>query len=199
MDSRATTGVDTPAGADLDARCAQWIARMAEGDEHALGELYDATLGKVYGVAMRVVGDAALAEDVVAEAYHDVWRNAGRFDSKLGRPITWLLSICRNRALDEYRRRAADTRKIESAAQRGVAESVDTPEDLLTSVEERHVVHGLLAAISADDRQLLAMAFFKGLSHQQIADHTDMPLGTVKTRLRRALKKLSAGVPADLR
>lgn len=172
---------------------------MAEGDEHALGELYDATLGKVYGVAMRVVGDAALAEDVVAEAYHDAWRNAGRFDSKLGRPITWLLSICRNRALDEYRRRAADSRKIESAAQQSVAETTDTPDDLIATIEEGHVVHGLLAAISADDRQLIAMAFFKGLSHQQIANHTDMPLGTVKTRLRRALQKLSVGVPADLR
>ena len=199
MDSRATKGMDTPAGADLDERCAHWIARMAEGDEHALGALYDATLGKVYGVAMRVVGDTALAEDIIAEAYHDAWRNAGRFDSKLGRPITWLLTICRNRALDEYRRRAADMRKTESAAQYSVAETADTPDELLAAIEAGHVVHGLLAAISADDRQLIAMAFFKGLSHQQIADHTDMPLGTVKTRLRRALQKLNAGVPADLR
>lgn len=172
---------------------------MADGDEHALGELYDATLSKVYGVAMRVIGDPALAEDVVAEAYHDAWRNAGRFDSERGRPLTWLLSICRNRALDEYRRRSADSRKIESAAQQEIAETALTPDDLLMAVEEGHVVHGLLAAISSDDRQLVAMAFFKGLSHQQIADHVNMPLGTVKSRLRRAIQKLSAGLPADLR
>ena len=183
---------------EFDARCAQWIEQMAKGDEQALSDLYDATLNKVYGAAYRIVGDAMLAEDVVTGVFLDIWNNAGRYDRKRGRPVTWLLSICRNRALDEYRRESSAVRKIEAAAVSESPETADEPDALLESVEAGHAVHALLATISTEDRQLVALAFFRGLSHQQIADVTQMPLGTVKSRIRRALNTLGESMPTEL-
>lgn len=183
---------------EFDARCLQWIEEMSTGNEQALGEFYDATLRKVFGVAIRIVGNPTLAEDVVTDVYHEAWTNAGRYDQLRGRPITWLLTICRNRALDEYRRESSATRRIEAAAMLDVPGTVDEPDALLQAAEEGHVVHTLLAKISPDDRQMIALAFFKGLSHQQIANHMGLPLGTVKSRIRRALHTLGEAVPADL-
>ena len=171
---------------------------MAEGDEQALSDLYDATLGRVYGVAVRIVGDAALAEDVVTDVFLDVWNKAAQYDRARGRPITWLLTICRNRALDEYRRESSAQRKVEAAAAGTLPETAEEPDMLLESVQAGHTVHTLLAAISTEDRQLIALAFFRGLSHQQIADVTDMPLGTVKSRIRRALNSLGEAAPAEM-
>jgi len=185
-------------GEELDIRLAAWIARMAEGDEQALSDLYDATLSRVYGVAVRIVGDAALAEDVVTDVFLDVWNKAAQFDRARGRPITWLLTICRNRALDEYRRESSAQRKVEAAAAGASPETAEGPDELLESVQAGHTVHALLAAISTEDRQLIALAFFRGLSHQQIADVTDMPLGTVKSRIRRALSSLGEAAPAEM-
>ncbi len=183
---------------EFDARCLQWITKMSAGNEQALGEFYDATLGRVFGVAVRIVGDSTLAEDVVTVVYHEAWKNAARYDQLRGRPITWLLTICRNRALDEYRRESSAARKVEAAAMLDVPGSVDEPDALLQAAEEGHVVHALLATISPDDRQIIALAFFKGLSHQQIADYTDLPLGTVKSRIRRTLSALGEAVPPGL-
>lgn len=183
---------------EFDARCTQWIEQIAVGNEQALSDLYDATLNKVYGVAIRIVGDTMLAEDVVTDVFLDVWNNAGRYDQKRGRPITWLLTICRNRALDEYRRESSALRKLEAAAVGESPEDVDAPDALLESVEAGHAVHALLATISTDDRQLIALAFFRGLSHQQIAELTQLPLGTVKSRIRRALNTLGEAAPAEL-
>ena len=182
----------------LDARLMQWLGEMATGNEQALGDFYDATLGKVYGVAIRIIGDSTLAEDVVTDVYHDAWNNAATYSRDRGRPLAWLLTICRNRALDCYRHESSAARTIEAAAAQQVPDAVDEPDVLVESVEEGHALHALLATISTEDRQLIAMAFFRGLTHQQIAEATAMPLGTVKSRIRRALNTLSEAVPADL-
>lgn len=183
---------------EFDAQCLGWIQKMSMGSERALTEFYNATLGRVYGVAMRIVADDALAEDVVMDVYHQAWQSAGRYDALRGRPITWLLTICRSRALDEYRKRSASIRKMEAAAASDVPDSVTVPDELLQAAEQEHVVRRLLAELSNEDRQLIALAFFKGLSHQQIADHTQLPLGTIKSRIRRALKVLGKAVPAGV-
>ncbi|MDJ0699202.1 MAG: sigma-70 family RNA polymerase sigma factor [Woeseiaceae bacterium] len=199
MDSGPQTGMPCDDNEALDARLMQWLAEMATGNEHALSDFYDATLGKVYGVAIRIIGDSTLAEDVVTDVYHDAWNNASNYSRERGRPLAWLLTICRNRALDRYRHESSAARTIEAAAAQQVSDAVDEPDALLASVEEGHAVHALLATISTEDRQLIALAFFKGLTHQQIADVTAMPLGTVKSRIRRALNALSEAVPTDLR
>ncbi len=198
MDSGPLTGTPYDDSEALDARLMQWLGEMATGNEQALSDLYDATLGKVFGVAIRIVGDATLAEDVVTDVYHDAWNKAATYNRERGRPLAWLLTICRNRALDRYRHESSTARTIEAAAAQQVPDVADEPDALLEAVEEGHAVHALLATISTDDRQLIALAFFKGLSHQQIADVTAMPLGTVKSRIRRALTALGQAVPADL-
>lgn len=179
----------------FDAQCLGWIRDMSGGNEQALAAFYDATLGRVYGVALRIVGDESLAEEVVTTVYHEAWTGAARYDAMRGRPITWLLTICRSRALDEYRRRSSAERKVEAVAALDIVDPVIEPDELLHAVEEGHIVHTLLAELSPDDRQLIALAFFKGLSHQQISSYTNMPLGTVKSRIRRALTALSEALP----
>ena len=198
MDSESLSGVPCEDSEALDARLAKWLGEMATGNEQALGDLYDATLSKVYGVAIRVVSDAALAEDVVTDVYHEAWNNAASYDRERGRPLAWLLTICRNRALDRYRHESSAARTIEAAAAQHVPGAAEGPVELLQSVEEGHAVHALLTTISTEDRQLIALAFFKGLTHQQIADVTEMPLGTVKSRIRRALSTLSEAAPPGL-
>jgi len=198
MVADSPTDLTQASGEELDVRLCAWIERMANGDEQALSDLYDATLGRVYGVAIRIVGDAALAEDVVTDVFLHVWDKAAQYDRARGRPITWLLTICRNRALDEYRRESSAQRKVEAAAAGTSPETAEEPDALLESVETGHTVHALLTAISTEDRQLIALAFFRGMSHQQIAELTDMPLGTVKSRIRRALNSLSEAAPEGL-
>ena len=174
----------------VNARLSQWLEAMSVGDEGALGDFYDATLAKVYGVAIRVLGDPALAEDVVTDVYHDAWMKAATFNAERGTALGWLLRICRNRALDRYRHETSVNRTAEAAAAQAVAEPVEKPDSLLESIEEGHAVHALLASISSDDRQLIALAFFRGYTHEQIANATSIPLGTVKSRIRRVLKSL---------
>ena len=198
MDSGPQTGMLYDDSEALDARLMQWLGEMATGNEQALSDFYDATLGKVYGVAIRIIGDSTLAEDVVTDVYYDAWCNAATYKRDRGRPLAWLLTICRNRALDRYRHESSAARTMESAAAQQVPDVVDEPDMLLASVEESHAVHALLATISIEDRQLIALAFFRGLTHQQIAEVTAMPLGTVKSRIRRALNTLSEAVPTDL-
>lgn len=185
MAMRATDG-------DADAaRLSAYVAAMAGGNEEAFGEFYDATLGKVYGVAIRIIGDAGLAEDIVADVYFDAWNRASTYSEDRGHPLAWLLTICRSRALDLYRREASAERKVQAAKDSAVIDVGEQPVDVLEAMEDRHAVREVLGQVAAEDRQLIALAFFRGLSHQQIADVTAMPLGTVKSRIRRALQTLA--------
>ncbi len=182
----------------FDQRCCEWLEGVATGSEAALGDLYSATLSRLYGVAMRILEDDALAEDVVAEAYCEIWQRADRYDAAKGRPLTWMLTVCRNRAIDVYRRRAAETRKTESAAAEPVPEAEQSPDLLLNALQSEHAVRRVVEGIPAEDRQLIALAFFREHSHQEIADMVRMPLGTVKSRIRRTLKTLETVMPAEV-
>lgn len=183
-----------------DARLTALIARMAAGvgadAEAALGEFYDATLGKVYGLALRITGRAEAAEEVAAEVYHQAWRQADRYDPLRGRPLAWLLTLTHSRGLDELRRRDA----AQSHPQPEVlAEPIGDgdPLDLLLSVERDARLHAALARLTAIQRQLLALAFFRDLTHQEIAAHAALPLGTVKTHIRKALQALHAALGTE--
>ncbi|MEE4190398.1 MAG: sigma-70 family RNA polymerase sigma factor [Halieaceae bacterium] len=181
---------------DFDAQCTVWIQAMASGDEQALNALYDATLSRVYSVALRILGDESLAEDVVSQCYFEAWNTAERYSPSRGRPLTWLLSICRNRALDEYRRRSSAARiQEEQASESSELASVTGLPDLLMAARADERLHAVLENFGEQDRQLLAMAFFRGLTHQQIAEVTGEPLGSIKSRIRRALQALSQALP----
>lgn len=176
-----------------------WISAMAEGDELALGQLYDATLGKVYGLALRITGKPESAEEIVSDVYLQAFREATRFDAARGVVLAWLMMMTRSRALDHLRRRdIADSHPEPHSLhpERHIDEN-DPLADLLERESETRL-KGALNALTPLQRQMLALAFFRDLSHQEIADQTRLPLGTVKSHIRRALEKLKPLLASDL-
>ncbi|MDE2088485.1 MAG: sigma-70 family RNA polymerase sigma factor [Gammaproteobacteria bacterium] len=182
---------EIPTGLDQqDTACRQWLGAIARHDETALAAFYDATIGRVYGLVLRITRKPELAEEVVADVYMQVWREAGRYDAARGKALTWLLTLCRSRALDCLRRRDPAELHPEPGTLRSDGVSDDDPADLLLAVEAGSAVHAAMKTLDHCQRQLLSLAFFKGLSHQEIAGYTGMPLGSVKTHIRKALKTL---------
>ncbi|MFO1268037.1 MAG: sigma-70 family RNA polymerase sigma factor [Rubrivivax sp.] len=164
------------------------MGRIARQDERALESLYDATAARVNGVVLRIVQRAGLAEEVVEETYWQVWRQAARFDAERGRPITWLLAMARSRAIDALRRE--QRYQHEELPDDDVTEAAEgaaalPPQDLLEATRGHVRVHAALASLEPRARQLVALAFFRGLTHEDIAVQQGMPLGTVKSLIRR--------------
>jgi RNA polymerase sigma-70 factor (ECF subfamily) len=158
------------------------LKRMRDGDESAVGQLYDRYSGIVYSVALRVLNDTGAAEDVLQEVFLQLWRNPGVFDSNRGSLGAWLAVIARNRAIDSLRRRRPET-EVEK-----VVLSVDC--DLESETARRVSIEkarAALAKVPAEQRKALELAFFQGLTHTEIAAKTGEPLGTIKTRIRAAL------------
>jgi RNA polymerase sigma factor (sigma-70 family) len=172
-------------------RLAGLIAAIAKGDEQALGAFYDAAVSRVFGLALRIVRQHGAAEEVAEDVFIQVWQQAGRFDSSRGKPLTWLLTICRSRALDYLRRQdqAISHPEPETLAAEPDDERAD-PQDILLAIERNSRLYAILEQLLPIQRQLLALAFFRGLTHQEIADHTQLPLGTVKSHVRKALDRM---------
>lgn len=172
-----------------------YISEIACGSEQALEALYEATLSRVYGLALRITRSHFLAEEVVAETFMQVWRSATTFDNSRGNALAWLLVICRSRALDLLR----TNEPAESHSDmEGFLESAENwahdPQDILLALERDTDIHSGLAQLDPRERQMIALAFFKGMSHSEIATHMSLPLGTVKSGLRRALIALRTGL-----
>jgi RNA polymerase sigma-70 factor (ECF subfamily) len=171
-----------------EAQLVAWIERIVDRDERALCALYDATVSRVHGLVLRIVRRPQLADEVVEDAFFQVWRQAVRFDAARGRAMTWLLSMARSRAIDALRaesRHDHDELEAEPAAQPGAHQPAG--DELLELARGHADLHRAMMLLSAQPRQLVALAFFRGLSHEEIASQTAMPLGTVKSHIRRAL------------
>ena len=167
------------------------VARIAGQDQAALGLLYDSSAKCVYGLARRITGEEGAAEEVVADAYLQVWQQAGRYNAARGRVLAWLLTICRSRALDWRRRQdQVITHPQPEILRPDLYEGGNEPFDLLQAMQRDSRVHAALARLEDTQRRLLTLAFFKGLTHQEIAAYTGMPLGTIKTLLRKAMSIL---------
>lgn len=176
---------------DLEIEYCRLLAAIAKGDEKALGVLYDATVSRAYGLALRIVRQREAAEEVVEDVYMQVWQQAGRYDVARGKPLTWLLTICRSRALDFLRRddEAIAHPEPETLVKEPGDEHAD-PQDILLTLERDTQLYAILERLIPIQRQLLALAFFRGMTHQEIAEHTQLPLGTVKSHIRKALDKM---------
>ncbi len=168
-----------------------WLQRIVERDECALASLYDATVRRVYGLVLRIVRRPALAEEAVEDAYLQVWSQAVRFDGTRGRALSWILGMARSRAIDTVRREARF--QHDSLDDEAPAASVDAAapaDELLQAAHGYAELQRALLQLQAQPRQLVAMAFFRGLSHEEIAAQMALPLGTVKSQIRRAMISL---------
>ena len=177
----------------LDAADSDLIALVARGDGPALMTLYDRYSRPAFGLAFRVLGDAATAEEVVQDAFVALWRNARSFDTGRGGVKTWLMTIVHNRSIDRLRaaRSRASTVELETADYAGVASD---PWDDVTDRLDGEGVRAAVAELPEDQRTAIELAYFGGLTHQEIAARIDAPLGTVKGRLRLGLRKLATSL-----
>jgi len=168
------------------------LARVAHGDQAAFERFYDATLSRVFGVVRRFCIDPSLAEEVVEDVYVQVWRDAARFDASRGVALAWLLMLARSRALDALRRIDPALVLADPHGLAGEPAEDSDPLGLLESLRRDSAVREALATLPARERQMIALAFFRGLTHVEIAAAMHCPLGTVKTAIRRALGSLRA-------
>ena len=177
---------DGPPGTDL----ADLLKRSGRGDEAAFALLYDATAARVFGLAVRVVRDPAQAEEVTQEAFLDIWRTAGRFDTDRGSALSWLLTITHRKAVDRVRSaEAASRRDVTYHQHNQPVEHDSTAEAAEASLEARRV-RGAMAALTEVQREAVGLAFLGGYTHTEVATMLDLPVGTAKTRIRDGLIRL---------
>jgi len=184
----------TPPAQDRNTVLADLLARTALADQRAFAELYQRTSSHLFGVAIRIVRESATAEEILQEAYVNVWHHAGTYVTAKSLPLTWLTSIVRNRCLDQLRRREIDTvtmtRDDDDEPAFDLPSDGPTPVELLLRGAEASAVRDCVDALDAGPRQAIALAFFQGLSHGELAAQMREPLGTVKSWVRRGLERL---------
>lgn len=169
------------------------IALVGKGDGTALMTLYDRYNRQAFGLAFRILSDAATAEEVVQDAFLALWRNATSFDTSRGAVKTWLLTIVHNRSIDRLRSAKSRGGQVELEVADYAGANTD-PWDEVTDQLDGVQVRAAVAELPPDQRAAVEMAYFQGLTHQEISDRTSIPLGTVKGRLRLGLRKLSTSL-----
>ncbi len=174
-----------------DQEWAQLIALTAQGDQSALATLYDRTSPQVFGLIYKILNNREAAEEVTLDVYTQVWRQAHTYDHARGAPGAWLMMLARTRAIDRFRAGAAEHGRVESLDAAALfASQDDTPEQDVEGQERRRYVQQALAVLTVEQRQAIALAYFYGLSQSEIAEQLQLPLGTVKTRIRLGMIKL---------
>jgi RNA polymerase sigma-70 factor (ECF subfamily) len=168
------------------------IKRVAEQDQPAMTRLYDTTNRLVFGLITRIVGDAAAAEEVLIDVYMQAWRQASRYCEERGSPIAWLTTIARSRALDRLRADAQGLRRNQPLDLASEHAATSWADDLALASEVRTVVKRALNSLSPEQKEVIELAYYGGLSHSEIALKLGQPLGTVKTRTRLGMTKLRA-------
>ncbi len=167
------------------------IKAVQAGDRAAFGRLYDTTVQYMFGLALRITRQRELAEEVISDLYLQVWQQAGSYSPERGKVIAWLSVLCRSRALDTLRRDNSGIRQA-TVGLDAVAEPQDSyqPLELLQTMQQGSAIHAALKRLTEDQRQLIALAYFRGYTHSELANFLSIPIGTVKTHLRRAMIKL---------
>jgi RNA polymerase sigma-70 factor (ECF subfamily) len=178
---------------ERNARLMELLARTALADQRAFAELYRMTSAHLYAVALRILRDAGAAEEVLQESFVNVWHHAGSYVAAKSQPLTWLTSIVRNRCLDQLRRREVETVTMDDEEEGlAIATEDPTPLEMLLSGADARAVGACVEALEQGQKQAIALAFFQGLSHSELAHHLREPLGTVKSWIRRGLERLRA-------
>ncbi|MCC7327375.1 MAG: sigma-70 family RNA polymerase sigma factor [Burkholderiales bacterium] len=183
-----------PVTSDRSAQLSALLARIALGDQAAFGEFYAVTSPHLYGVALRILRSFAAAEEILQEAYVNIWHHAGAYEVAKSQPLTWLTSIVRNRCLDTLRRR--ELVALIAPPDDDDAPSYEPPPDAMTAAEmllagaDAQSARDCVEALDAGTRQAVALALYQGLTHAELAAQLREPLGTVKSKVRRGLAKL---------
>lgn len=164
------------------------MARVAIRDENALADLYDISSSRLFAVAGRIAGDTAAAEEIVSDVLLQVWQRGELYDPDGGRVMVWLLTLCRSRALD-WRRRCNDVilHHDSKSLRAETAQPEDDPYALISLYKTGTPLYAAVKMLNERERYLVGLVFFRGLTHQEICEHTAMPMGLVKTVLRNAL------------
>lgn len=162
------------------------LASVAKGDEAAFERLYAATRAKLFGVVLRILRRQDLAEEVVQEAYVKIWHSAGQFNPSLASPITWMVSIARNRAIDVVRKRSETSIEDEPVAME-VASDIPDPLARREMTEELKRILECVGQLDPERQKLVLLAYYNGWSREQLSEKFNTPLNTVKTWLRRSM------------
>ena len=170
------------------------LDRVALADESALKELYTLTSSKLYGVAVRVVTNREWAEDVLQEAYLNIWKISGSYQASLSPPMAWMGLLVRSRGLDFLRRRASERadrmQELDEVISDTVAGDSPNPMDTTQASEQARALHQCLSQLENKQREVVSLAYLRDLSHSDLAAQLKLPLGTVKTWIRRGLDQL---------
>lgn len=180
---------------------AELLAAMAEKKQWALGVLYDRHAAVLYRITLKILEEPALAQDVLHDTFLAAWNKAAMYDQKLGKVCVWLLVLCRNLAIDRYRA------KMNMAVRQVEIENVEevlplseaNPENDTLALEQERLLLMALNGLPREQKQVIEMAYFHGMTQQEISEETHTPLGTVKSRTRQAMKKLRISLGAIYR
>jgi RNA polymerase sigma-70 factor (ECF subfamily) len=173
-------------GSDL----AELLKRSGRGDEAAFAQLYDATSSRAYGLAVRVVRDPSQAEEVIQEAFLEIWRTASRYDAARGSAVSWVLTLVHRKAVDRVRSAEASTRRDTTYHQGSQAVEHDSTAEAAHASMEARRVRQAMESLTEVQREALELAYFKGYTHTEVATMLDLPVGTAKTRIRDGLIRL---------
>jgi RNA polymerase sigma-70 factor (ECF subfamily) len=176
--------------ASVGLRQAELIVAAAEGDQQALASLYDTTSRTVYGLLLRILADPSAAEEVLLDVYTQVWRQAGGYSRERGTPMAWITTIARSRAIDRLRRTRQEQQRTEPLDEAARCAGGVSVEDEASAGEVRAVVRAALDALAPEQREVIELAYYGGMSHSEIAAARGLPLGTVKTRTRLGMMRL---------
>ena len=171
-----------------------WLSAAAKRDGAAFRLLYDATSPKLFGFALRILNKRELAEEVLQESFVAIWNNAASYQAHLAAPMTWMATIVRNKAFDHLRRSDVsveiDAEQFDSEIMNALQDPQRTPIEALQMSGDAKALAWCMSALDGLHRQTVALAFYHDLSHSEVAEHMKLPVGTVKTWIRRSLEKL---------
>ena len=185
-----------PASEEAREKLRNAMARLAKGERSALEDVYRATSAKLFGICLRILGDEKEAEDALQDVYITLWRRADRYDPQRASPVAWLATFARNRAIDRLRtgkvRRGAVA--VEDAA--SISDAAPLAEEAMIDAEREARVHACLETLDETPRDAIRTAFFEGRTYAELAERHEVPLGTMKSWIRRGLTRLKTCMEA---
>jgi RNA polymerase sigma-70 factor (ECF subfamily) len=172
---------------------AELLARCALKDRKAFEQLYRTTSAQLFGLVLRIVKDQELASEVLQESYVKIWNRAGDFRPDLAKPVTWMGAIARHQAIDAIRRSATQPTGSETVEElEWLADESEGPSEIVSRTQEEKALHDCLGRLEGVQRQAMMLAYFNGLTHDELAERLATPLGTVKSWIRRGLLRLKS-------